>query len=128
MVTGLTTPAGLGLYVERRNIGEGGRHRWGLTHRKSGILIVHIHGTPEEAVALAQLIVNLADYTAYDSLSDLIAADPLWHPHLLGVKHSLAPCWMEFDDPDANDPRNMIPLNDPPAIFRLARHAAEPAH
>jgi hypothetical protein len=111
-VSGWTSPAGLGLHIGAGNIDDLGRHRWHVTHLKSGIAFLFLNVAElEMAIELVGLVAETADWNKYKSLHDLIAADPEWALRLLGIKHALGDDWMELPDPAMNDPGNVAWLH-----------------
>lgn len=111
-VSGWTSPAGIGLHIHEEDIDEAGRHRWHVTHLRSGIMFLQLHvQTLEEAAELGDLIVDLARYSEYEDLHALMKADPEWVPQLIAIKHVIVgDDRLEFPDPAMNDEANIVML------------------
>jgi len=107
-VTGLTRK-GLGLHRVAHKPDGSGRGIWHVVHLKSGIAVLILNmWTEDNAVEMAELVVDLVKWKAFRQPADITKAHPDWMARLAGIKHTLPDDWMELTDPAMNDPARIV--------------------
>jgi hypothetical protein len=107
-VSGLTS-RGIGLHRSGDKCDSLGHYRWTVTHLPTGLPFVYLNvkGSPA-ATYIGDLIVDEADWAGMAKPEDFAEKYLELIARLHSIEHKLGGIWIEFPNPDVNDPSRVV--------------------
>jgi hypothetical protein len=107
-VSGLTS-SGIGLHRSGDKCDSLGHYRWTVTHLTTGLPFLHLNVKGSSAATyIGDLIVDEADWAGMAKPEDFAEKYPELIARLHGIEHKLGGSWIEFPNPDVDDPSKAV--------------------